>query len=288
MLEGIVSKRSIVTFASHTYRHTHARFLQQAREIGVFDEYLLWTEEDLDEDFRKEFSLLLKTRVRGFGYWVWKPQVILQALRRLHWGDSLIYLDSGSHIVSSGRARLLEYLQLAEAHPKGILAFQMTLPEREWTKRDLLHFFNVTNNSEVLESGQVQAGAIVMSKTPESVAFMERWLAVFRAEPGLVDDSPSSIGEAEYFKEHRHDQSVFSLMAKLESIALQSASEQYPEPPSTWSDLTAFPLHHRRDTVRDTLYRRAAPRVRKGILPFQVFLVKAKRRLIALAVGRAP
>lgn len=283
----IVPKHAIVTFASQDYRHTQPRFERQAREIDVFDEFFIWTEEDLDPGFVHDFSFLLSREIRGFGYWVWKPQVILQALEELEDGDVLVYLDSGSHINPGGRQRLLKYFEIARAHPTGILAFQMSHPEKRWTKSALCDFFEVSEHTQILESGQVQGGAIVIVKSALGIELVQRWLNIFRTHPNLVDDSVSRGGEARDFIAHRHDQSVFSILAKKEGIALLSASEQFPEPPLSWSELEMFPFHHRRDTVKPTIRRFLKQKWKSVTLPFEVFLVKSKRSFLALLKARA-
>lgn len=275
-----MSRKAIVTFASRNYQHTHLRFRKQVEEIELFDDAFVWSEENLSENFRSEFREILKENVKGYGFWVWKPQVILQALQRLEDGDSLVYLDSGSHIVATGRERLEHYFDLARQHPSGILAFQMNLPEKNWTKRDLVDHLLPDHDGEILNSGQVQAGAVVISKRKQSERFIARWLEVIRAKPNLIDDSPSRSEEFENFVAHRHDQSVFSILAKIEPIALLSASEQYPEPHQTWSDLSDFPFHHRRDTVKNTFRRVVTRGTKKLILPLEVCAVKLKMKVL--------
>lgn len=46
------------------------------KKVFLYDEYLL------DDLFRKKFSEQLIKGCRGFGYWVWKPYVILETLKK--------------------------------------------------------------------------------------------------------------------------------------------------------------------------------------------------------------
>jgi len=278
-------RRAIVTFASRKYRHSQKRFLNQARNIRAFDDYFIWSETDLADTFREEFAGLLSEEVRGFGYWVWKPQVILQAFEHLDWGDLLLYLDSGSHIVESGEERLRDYFSICSSHPSGVLAFQMSLVEHDWTKSDLFEFFGVKKSREITETGQIQAGAIFFRKTPSSVEMVNEWLAVFRSNESLVNDHPSESRNATTFREHRHDQSVFSVLGKIRGIASLSAAEQFPEPPLTWDDLGRYPIHHRRDKQKNIGLKRALRNLRKRGMPLEVFAVRAKARIVRLCQG---
>lgn len=270
---------AIVTFASSNLSHMGRRFRRQAKKMQVFDQLYIWSEKNLDLDFRREFQEKLKASVTGYGYWVWKPQVILQALKRLQEGDFLVYLDTGSHLNTGGTGRLNDYLEAVRESSSGILAFQLELPESDWCKEDLL----VRMEQEYppsRDSNQVQAGAIVFHKRGSVVEFVEKWASIFREDFSLVDDTPSALPNGPNFRAHRHDQAVFSLLAKGEGIELLSASEQFPGQGSQWADLRDFPFHHRRDkkTKSQLLWIVA----KRRSLPLQRLLVRTKARVIEI------
>jgi len=269
----------VVTFADSAMSHMHRRFKRQARGLKVFDKVNCWTEHDLDQSFRRDFATKLRRDVNGYGYFVWKPQVILQALRISEMGDVLLYVDSGSHLVSTGRDRFLEYVEIVKKSKSGILAFELTFPEKQWTKNDLMVHLGVSDNPEIRDTPQVQAGAIFVHNRPEVMGFFEDWLNVFRYRFDLVDDTDSQTPNDESFVAHRHDQSVFSLLAKAREVDVLSALEQYPpgDPPD-WQSLIAYPIHHRRD--KRTITRKVAARMRDFRRPWEVLLVRAKRALI--------
>jgi hypothetical protein len=259
----------------------HRRFKRQVRKFGVFDRTFIWNERDLDKDFRKAYAGLLRPKTQGFGYWVWKPQVILQALELLEEGDILVYLDSGSHLCPGGTKRFWDYVRETESSASGILAFQTELREGHWTKGDLLDFYSVRGKPEIVDSGQIQAGAIVIQKRATSADFMRKWLTPFAFDERLVDNSPSRSPNYPGFRAHRNDQSVFSLIAKDEGISTLSASEQFPSVEGlTWADLDLMPFHHRRD--KSTVFEKLAVRVTQRSVPFQVFLVKTKALVLRL------
>lgn len=230
----------------------HKRLRKQAQSIRIFDEISLNTETNLDQEFTRDFAHLLSPKIRGYGYYVWKPQIIIQALRKARLGDIIVYLDSGSHINPAGRPRMLEYLEICRESARGILAFQLSLPERHWTKKKLFEYFEVLQDQAILQTGQVQSGLIVIEKRPKSEEFFRAWLDPYRTDVALVDDSRSD-NETVGFQEHRHDQSVFSVLAKLRGVELLNAQEQFPgsQTPNSrigsWSSLRNFPIHHKRD-----------------------------------------
>lgn len=270
----------VVTFADSAMSHMHRRFSRQARKMKVFEKVFCWTEADLEETFTREFVDVLKSDVRGFGFFVWKPQVILQALGRSEIGDVVLYLDSGSHLVATGKERLFEYVEMATSSESGILAFQLTHIEKEWTKGDLLEYLGVSDQAEICNTEQIQAGAIFVHHRPGVRAFFEEWLAVFRQRFDLVDDTPSVAPNDEAFVAHRHDQSVFSLLAKIRGVTLLSALEQYPAGnPPDWKSLRDFPIHHRRDKRKPS--QKIAARVRELARPAEALLVKLKKSVVS-------
>ena len=272
----VPSKIHIVTFADRSMAHTHRRFRRQAREMNLFASISCLTEMDLDEKFSNVFSSQLNRDVRGFGFYVWKPQVIIQALKAIPTGDYLLYLDSGSHLNSGGRSRFLDYVSEVDQSQSGILAFELPFLERHWTKGDLLDYFGVRTNEAVVDSRQIQAGCIFVHNRPGILDFFEKWLTVFESDFALVDDTPSKSPNLEGFREHRHDQSVFSICGKIAGISLLQASEQFPEGSGNdWDLLAQLPIHHRRD--KTTWITKLKSKVRRKLLPLEVFLVKAKR-----------
>lgn len=247
-MAGLEAKATIVTFADKSHRGAHRRFRSQARGIRAFDRIVTITEDGLDRAFRSRFDSILQPHVRGFGYWVWKPQIILQALRDMCPGDFLVYLDSGSHLNRRGRAKLIEYFKIAQFSETGILCFQTKFLEESYSKRDLVSYFGVEGQPIILETGQVQAGALIVHLRDHTEAFFRRWLETFEDDIALVDDSVSELPNVDCFVEHRHDQSVLSLLSKTTGVTLLSAADQSPCDPSvSWSDLAHEPIHHRRD-----------------------------------------
>jgi hypothetical protein len=67
-----------------------------------------------------------------------------------------------------------------------------------------------------IDSGQLWAGAFVIRKTDENVKLIEKWLEIASLY-WTIDDSPSTEPNYPGFREHRHDQSIFSLLAKCET-----------------------------------------------------------------------
>lgn len=209
-------KRYICSFADTRMKAALNRFEKEAVRMKSYDGIFLYDETLLDVQFYKHFKD--KFRLRGFGYFVWKPQVILQTFQKMNYGDLLQYSDIGCHLNKYGKKRLNEYFEILNNSKSGILGFQTDYPEKYWTKGDLFQYFGYNKNTNIIESGQVCATLFFVKKTEVCMKIIEEWLAVFYNNFSLLDDSPSERKNYEGFIENRYDQSAFSLLAKKYSF----------------------------------------------------------------------
>ena len=219
-------KKYFCTFGDSRMEKSLKRIKKQAEGMQFFDKILINNENNLDQDFREHFKDKLIKGSRGYGYWVWKPQIILQAFREMNDGDILLYTDVGCHFNKNGIKRLNEYFKMVESTPTGILAFhQDTRPttdpdlialydglEKVFTKGDLFDYFGVRNNKSIVDTGQIMATAFIIKKSKQSKNFINEWLSVFKNRFNLVDDSKSISPNFIDFIGHRHDQSIFSIL----------------------------------------------------------------------------
>jgi hypothetical protein len=152
-------------------------------------------------------------KTRGYGFWLWKPLIILDFLEKNPELDFLIYLDVGCefNVNKSSTNTLLRYLSKAQAH--GFVAFSTEI-EKYWTKQSLIEYMNP--DKELLDSPQIQTGILVFD-TRVVREMCEKWaeLMRFRNYSFLIDVPSNELNqEISGFKEHRHDQSIFSVLAK--------------------------------------------------------------------------
>lgn len=93
------SKIWLVSFADSRLYGCLKRVRRQAIHFGFHkDKISILTEKDLNQGFVDAFSTHLVKGSRGFGYWCWKPQVVLQNLNKMRENDILIYMDAGCHL----------------------------------------------------------------------------------------------------------------------------------------------------------------------------------------------
>ncbi len=71
-------RRWLCSFADSRFWRSLERIRRQAARMNMYDAVRTLTERDLTPSFRERFRDRLVVQSRGYGYWVWKPQVILQ------------------------------------------------------------------------------------------------------------------------------------------------------------------------------------------------------------------
>lgn len=155
---------------------------------------------------------------RGFGFWCWKPQIILQSLRQINDGDMLIYADLGCEFSANGAKNLLA--KLKELESSDMIGFSLGTIEKEYTKGDVFRHFGVENDARFTQSHSIMGGIIFMKKSQKTLQIIDEWLDIFRNHFDLVNDNPSKSPNLQGFIQNRHDQSIWSLLNKIGSKQL--------------------------------------------------------------------
>jgi hypothetical protein len=191
------------------------RLCNQAKKINLFNTIIFFTDEYLQKDkyFWNTHSNFITNNIRGYGYWLWKPYIIKKTIENLNNGDILLYLDCGCEINTNKRNEMIKYFNIIKEE-KIITSFTFT--EKFWNKMDLILHLSA-NSSEFTETPQRQAGAILLYVCDETRILVDEWYEI-ACNYNLIDDSPSLTENYEGFKEHRHDQSIFSLLTKKYKI----------------------------------------------------------------------
>jgi hypothetical protein len=229
------------------------RIKNQALSLNFFDEIIVVNESYLDKKFFTKHKELLKKETRGFGFCIWKPQFILQVLNTMNDNDLLLYADAGCHLNIHGLRRLEEYFSIIKESEHGILLTELESNrlERIWTKGDVFEHFNCKNMSNIINTPQIQAGVIVLKKCKKSIRLIEEWSKATQ-KINLIDDSPSLSPNFHNFTEHRHDQSILSVLCKLIGCELISVEEVYS---TKWESLIEYPIWAKRDLKVSTNLR---------------------------------
>ena len=214
--EGYIERvrNILINFADENYRNSQVRNSTSALMHG-FDSVHQYSPKDIDGDFYSKNKSILDQK-RGCGYWLWKPYFILKNLESLSKDDILFYSDSGADIIKDF-SPIIEKIRNCE---QGVCPFSLSGNHKEfqYTKRDLFVALDL-DNEEFSESKQIMASFIGFKKTDFSINFCREYLKYAQIEQ-LITDSPSKKENYKGFKDHRHDQSIFSLLCKKNNLPL--------------------------------------------------------------------
>jgi hypothetical protein len=210
----------LVSFAdgSRAWRLTGLRLRRQAESSGYFEKVLIYNKSKLDNDHQKFFAT--SEFSRGFGYWRWKPFVVLKVLKQLPAEvPGLWYVDAGCSVFSTDKAKqkMKEIQQFADENKTGaFFELSESFPEFAYSKKRAIEYFVL--NEKQLRSGQVQATAFYLANTDNARQLISKW-ALLASQSSLFDDSEDIplIPKLAYVG-HRHDQSVLSLLIKNEML----------------------------------------------------------------------
>lgn len=173
---------------------------------------------DIDEDFKLKNQNIFSYK-KGCGYWIWKPYIILQTLKKINYGDFLIYMDSGAFLIKN------PYSIMSDIDEKGILAFSTTHLQSAWCKKDLFEYI-FKDGYDYSDRPQMLASYIFFKKTDFAIKFIEEWLYISQIEH-LITDEQSVSPNYNNFKGHRHDQSVYSLLVYRDRLKITPDISQW-------------------------------------------------------------
>jgi hypothetical protein len=166
---------------------------------------------------------------RGSGYWLWKPYIILEALAPMGQDDVLFYADSGIEI--TGDPTPLAALCRRQTPPVLFAGhyYRQGGPNicRKWTKRDCFVFTDC-DQSRYHEAPMLDASFMVLRKNTWTISFVRQWLGHCARRSILTDDA--NVGGRDNFPDfidHRHDQSVLSLLAQRHRLELFRHPSQF-------------------------------------------------------------
>lgn len=199
---------AVVNYADEKYRETQLYCSSTAYKRGKADKVFEYSPQSIDSKFKEQYSHILNAK-RGGGYWIWKPYIIKDALSRISNGDYLFYCDSGSYFINSIRS----LIRTMERDHTEIMTFQVPLIEKQWTKKELLDYFSLSLDSKEANSCQRIATYMVLKKSKNTVAFIDEYLKVCCDSENITDKLVRDYQDIEFI-DHRHDQSVFSLLCK--------------------------------------------------------------------------
>ena len=240
--------------------------------MGGVDRVFSHSPKAIDNEFRRANAATLGM-TRGAGYWLWKPYLITRHLAELGANDWLFYCDSGAFLLASP-ALLVEH---AAAHGEDVLIFKLEPHayhlECFWTKRDAFVLLGC-DSPRFWRTVQRHATCSLWRGTRTARDLAADWLDAAR-DPRALTDAPNECGLPNLvgFRDHRHDQSLLSLLTKRNDLR-------------SWRDPTQFGnagIDHRPDCAYPQIVHSTRSRTPALEEVARGFGVRVVRRLRASA-----
>lgn len=214
-----MNNKILVSFASRRFENAQKNLVESAKTHGITG-YVSYTEDNIPVEFITK-NLEIWKNPRGFGYWCWKPYIILKTLMELDDGDMVIYVDSCNLVVSD-----LSII-FDECNKSEIVLFDNrdgnysgdSWKNLRWTKRDCFRLMNC-DTSKYWNGDQINASYQVYKKTDKSIKFLNEYINFCENKNIISDDPNITFENFDEFEDHRHDQSIASLLAIKYDISL--------------------------------------------------------------------
>lgn len=210
-------------YADKKFRRAQRLNSKTAQQWGA-DRVIEYTDKDIDAAFRAANKEILDNP-RGGGYYLWKPYVFYRGYQELEDGDYLIYTDAGSVYVDEIQ-KLIDCMEQEHVNLM-LFSLQNEMLERKYTKRDAF-ILTGCDTEQYANTPQSIGGYMVCKKSPEAEAFFQEVLS-YAQDIRIISDRPNTMGKENYpeFVDHRHDQSVISLISKKRGIKKFRDPSQY-------------------------------------------------------------
>lgn len=218
-----VGQVHIATFGDGIYLEQAKKFAETLTK--KFPNYIVhrYDMSMIDEDFKEKNKDILSNR-RGFGYWLWKPYICKQVYDSMNNGDILWYIDGG--LVLKDNIDFENIVKWCSQCSSGGLACEQNTPQGNFCKKDV--FLQLKMDYEKYAPlMQYASGFFMLQHRETNHSFLQEWLNT-ACIPGMLDDSPAKYPEDSKWSpiSHRHDQSIFSLLAhKYEFDVIPAANE---------------------------------------------------------------
>ena len=226
---SIMPKLHLLTFADNhlsqyglnNYTNMAQKLIRQAHEFNLFSKIHFYTAQSLFEkypEFHKDHGDFINSNFqrniwRGYGYWIWKPFLIWKTLCEMDEGDVLLYADSGCELHVSGIERFMEYLEIVQKNENKNLFIGSETPIKDWCKMDTVKFFGAEKLILEDDAKEVCPTVLFTSSTTKNKVFFKLYYEAC-CNYHNVNDSPSISPNIPTFKDHRHDQTIFSILVR--------------------------------------------------------------------------
>lgn len=194
--------------------NTHTKYLRQlirsVEKYGSEFKIIIFNKRDIDREFVEKNKDILNCK-RGGGYWLWKPYIINEVLKKVNHDDVVFYLDSSYYFFDNLSKLYSDYMinndiLVWKNKPNSTPDFM-----KHWCKMDVIVKYNMVDKVFRENVDDCWAGAIIVKKTDNTVMYIQEWLDM-SCNYEDITDSESRLKNSHLFRDHRHDQSLLSVV----------------------------------------------------------------------------
>ena len=186
---------------------------------------IIFNKDDIDNEFMIKNKSILNCS-RGGGYWLWKSYIINETLKKVNDDDIVFYMDAKYYFINNFTNLYLEHMKnnniLVWKNKPNELVYYM----KNWCKMDVISKYNMFDKIFNDNAEDCWGGAIIVKKTIETIKYIQEWLDMCCIYENITD-TPSIIENSNLFIEHRHDQSLLSIVLHKYNIKLQYFEKKY-------------------------------------------------------------
>jgi hypothetical protein len=208
-LVGGYFMKLLINYADKNFTVAQKLNTETGIKVAGFDKVISYKPQDMDAVFYSRNRKILRQSRLG-GYALWKPYIIIKSLDQLSDGDYLFYCDAGSYFIKP----IDPLIKICEEGNQDIIVFDWQGVEKHHTKRDAFILMDC-DSPEYTDTKHRIDSFILFRKSPVSCNFAREWLQ-YAQDERLSTDLKNQLGYPNYegFIEHRHDQSICSLLSK--------------------------------------------------------------------------
>ncbi len=228
--------KHFITYADERFATSAVRLIEEIKKLNIFDSWKIYSPKDLPEYIKNSW---IYNHQRGGGYWIWKPYVILDMLKKIPEEDIVLYLDSGFEVFESREWNVF----FSSLENSDALFFQYNnriyinwqhwyssiYPNEKsekfgypiishWTKISVLEYFKpFFTTSDWQKNCTIVSGAMFLKRSDNTISLISDWFNLMISRQDLLFDlfDFEKDRQDDCFIEHRHDLSILSILLML-------------------------------------------------------------------------
>ena len=166
-------------------------------------------------------------RSHGYGFWVFKPIIILEVMNKINDGDIVIYHDAGRPEYGyKVKKDIRPLVNIVKEHYQGIGLAESGWSHNQLTRDECFKLMGC-DTPYIRKKTQLAATWGVYEKNPKVLLFLNDWKKWCLTHDAIRTELPGEENHEE-FQCHRHDQSILTNLFHLYSLKTLPSSNTLP------------------------------------------------------------